>query len=1177
MRLSKLKLAGFKTFVDATTVLTPGALVGIVGPNGCGKSNIIDAVRWVLGESRASALRGASMQDVIFNGTSGRKPVSRASVELVFDNREGRAPGQWAQYAEISVKRVLDRSGESSYFLNGTAVRRRDVIDLFLGTGLGPRAYAIIEQGMISRIIEARPEEIRGFLEEAAGVTKYRERRRETEGRLSDARDNLTRLADIRGELGERLERLQAQAEVAARYRQLQAEHTEKQHLVWLLRRNAARSEAARMTAELATLSTTLEASSTHLQDLQGAIAQAREDVDQASEASHAAQADLYSARAELARIEQDLTQAQAQRQRATRQLEELARDEQQWQARGQTASEEEARWQELLAAAEHALQSALARVEAEENDVPAAEEAVRAARDAQGEARQRLALTREQLRAEEAAHAAAGRTLQALAARRERNAAITATIQAPHADEVAAAQSALIEARAAAQAARAQLQQHTDALPALTQASQSARTHAAQTQSRAAEVRARLSALEGLQARMAATGKLGQWLHERGWADAPAVWQSVRIESGWEGALEAVLRERLGAPCGVGIEAAAAMLDAPPPETFALALPVAESTPQVRVPGGECVPLREKLTIADAAVERVLAAWLAGCYAVESVQDWLARAETLPAGVTLVSRDGHMLARGALVCHAPQERTHGVLERQQEIETLRGEVEQLQEAAREASEAVQRAQQAEQAAREDLNRAREAVQTTSAAAHAAELAHQRLAQEQRHAEEQQQRIGHEAAELARQIQAETDARAQLSSRVQEHEARARAEHEALEAAGRTSAEAEQRLAAARAQEKVRLEARQQAQVRAAECRGKLEAVRQQARSAAEQCERLQQESRRLQGELAALPEEHSLQQTREAAQSAEARRQSALAACRETQEARQARLRELEEGRLRAEHEAAPLREQIGELRLAVQAAELEVGNLDERLREAQADEAALAPLLAQAPREAQLAREVSRLAKELAGLGAVNLAALDELAQAGERKEYLDAQHEDLSQAIETLENAIRRIDRETRAQLQSTYDTVTAHFGEIFPQLFGGGQAYLELTGEEILDAGIRIVAQPPGKKNVSIHLLSGGEKALTAIALVFAMFHLNPAPFCMLDEVDAPLDDANTRRYGEMVRKMSSHTQFLFISHNKITMEIAERLVGVTMQEQGVSRIVDVDMEEALQLAEQARRA
>ncbi|MBQ7626754.1 MAG: AAA family ATPase, partial [Rhodocyclaceae bacterium] len=332
MRLSKLKLAGFKTFVDATTVLTPGALVGIVGPNGCGKSNIIDAVRWVLGETRASALRGASMQDVIFNGTSGRKPVSRASVELVFDNRDGRAPGQWAQYAEISVKRVLDRSGESTYFLNGTAVRRRDVIDLFLGTGLGPRAYAIIEQGMISRIIEARPEEIRGFLEEAAGVTKYRERRRETEGRLSDARDNLTRLSDIRGELGERLERLQAQAEVAARYRQLQAEHTEKQHLVWLLRRNAARSEAARMTAELAKISGALEASSTHLQDLQGAIAQAREDVNRAGEASHAAQADLYSARAELARIEQSLAQIEEQRQRVARQLQTLVQSEAEWQ-----------------------------------------------------------------------------------------------------------------------------------------------------------------------------------------------------------------------------------------------------------------------------------------------------------------------------------------------------------------------------------------------------------------------------------------------------------------------------------------------------------------------------------------------------------------------------------------------------------------------------------------------------------------------------------------------------------------------------------------------------------------------------------------------------------------------------------------------------------------------------
>lgn len=1177
MRLSKLKLAGFKTFVDATTVLTPGALVGIVGPNGCGKSNIIDAVRWVLGETRASALRGASMQDVIFNGTSGRKPVSRASVELVFDNRDGRAPGQWAQYAEISVKRVLDRSGESTYFLNGTAVRRRDVIDLFLGTGLGPRAYAIIEQGMISRIIEARPEEIRGFLEEAAGVTKYRERRRETEGRLSDARDNLTRLSDIRGELGERLERLQAQAEVAARYRQLQAEHTEKQHLVWLLRRNAARSEAARMTAELAKISGALEASSTHLQDLQGAIAQAREDVNRAGEASHAAQADLYSARAELARIEQSLAQMEEQRQRVARQLQTLVQSEQEWQARGQAASAEEARWQELLQAAERGLQDEQRRYETGENEVPTAEERVRAAREALGEARQQLALTREELRAEQSAHAAAERSLQALTTRRERNATLTAAMHAPQAEEIARVDAALHEARAAAEAARAQLQRHSDALPELVRAAQSARSRATETQNRAAEVRARLDALEGLQARMANTGKLGQWLHERGWADVPAVWQSVRIESGWEAALEAVLRERLGAPCGLAQEAAAAMLGAPPPETFALALPVAEATPAAVPPAGECVPLLEKLTIADEGVARVLAAWLVGCYAVESVQDWLARAQTLAAGVTLVSRDGQMLARGALVCHAPQERTHGVLERQQEIESLRADASRLQEEAREGSEAAQHAQQAEQSAREALNRARETVQTSERAAHAAELAQQRLAQERRHADEQQQRVAREAAELTQQIEAETAARAQLESRLQTLQARADAQQAALDAAARAASDAEQALANARAQEKQRLEARQRAQVRETECRGKLDSARHQARSAAEQCSRLQQERRRLETELAVAQDDQTLAQTREAACAEESRREAALAACRETLAACQARLRELDEGRLRAEHEAAPLREQIGELRLAAQAAELDAGNLDERLQEAGADEAALAPLLANAPREAQLARDVSRLSKELLALGAVNLAALDELTEASQRKEYLDVQYDDLTQAIETLENAIRRIDRETRAQLQSTYDTVTAHFGEIFPQLFGGGQAYLELTGEEILDAGIRIVAQPPGKKNVSIHLLSGGEKALTAIALVFALFHLNPAPFCMLDEVDAPLDDANTRRYGEMVRKMSAQTQFLFISHNKITMEIAERLVGVTMQEQGVSRIVDVDMEEALQLAEQSRRA
>ena len=329
VRLSKLKLAGFKTFVDPTTVLTPGHLVGVVGPNGCGKSNIIDAVRWVLGETRASALRGESMQDVIFNGSTTRKPVSRASVELVFDNAEGKAAGQWSRYAELAVKRVLDRSGDSTYYINGTQVRRKDVIDLFLGTGLGPRAYAIIEQGMISRIIEARPEEIRGFLEEAAGVTKYRERRKETEGRLSDARDNLARLDDIRLELGQRVERLEVQAAVAARFQTLSAAHAERQQLLWLLKRNEALSERDRLLAELGTLSTRMEADSARLQSLESAVEAAREAHFAASESTHGAQTDLFAASAEVSRLESELKHLGDTRKRLLGRIDELERERQ--------------------------------------------------------------------------------------------------------------------------------------------------------------------------------------------------------------------------------------------------------------------------------------------------------------------------------------------------------------------------------------------------------------------------------------------------------------------------------------------------------------------------------------------------------------------------------------------------------------------------------------------------------------------------------------------------------------------------------------------------------------------------------------------------------------------------------------------------------------------------------
>ncbi len=1174
VRLSKLKLAGFKTFVDPTTVLTPGNLVGVVGPNGCGKSNIIDAVRWVLGETRASALRGESMQDVIFNGSTTRKPVSRASVELVFDNAEGRAAGQWSRYAEIAVKRVLDRSGESTYYINNVHVRRKDVIDLFLGTGLGPRAYAIIEQGMISRIIEARPEEVRGFLEEAAGVTKYRERRRETEGRLADARDNLARLDDIRAELGERIGHLEVQAEVAARYRALNAAHIERQQLLWLLKRNEARAEQGRLSAELNALSARMESDSARLQELESAVEAAREAHFAASEATHAAQSELFAVSAEVSRLEAELRHLADARQRLEARLAQLAADEAHWSARETALQADRERWSGLLDNAAMRAEQAEARHAEVAERVPEAEAARQAADTTVTAARRELSQTEQHLRVEEANRASAARALDALQQRRARLEGEANNIQGPDEQALAVHEArveTLAEAHEHAQHEYTELQSR---LPDAQAALKAALDHERQVQRRLTELRARRDALVQLQAKMQSQGQLGDWLKRHGLAALEPVWRALRVEPGWELAIEAVLRERLAALTGEVGEAARALLDEAPPAACAIVLPAPgadEETAHVAPAGA--VPLFERVSLAADALRPAVRDWLRGCYAVEALEPWLERRAELAPGVCLVNPRGQILTRHALVHFVADSRTHGVIERQREIDALAEQQQALEEEARQAHDALLAAEAAASELQERTNGLRRELQASQQQLHAEQVELLKLTQARQRADERRAQLDHDLADLVHLESTEREHLARAELEQARYAELAELQRERLEGAMEVLAERDNVLRETRALEQATARELQEARFSERECAGKLDDIAKNLQLAAEQRERIAAETAARSQELEATDSGRSSDALQEAL-ALRQRREAALAGRRDALEEAAAQLKTTEELRLSTEQAAAPARARVAELRLAVQASELAVAQYEERLTEAQADEAALAPLLKPELRETSLQREVARLAREIAELGQVNLAALDELTSAQERKGYLDAQYEDLTEAIGTLEDAIRRIDRETREQLQETYNTVNQHFGTLFPQLFGGGQARLVLTGEEILDAGIQIVAQPPGKKNSSIHLLSGGEKALTAIALVFAMFQLNPAPFCMLDEVDAPLDDTNTERYCQMVKRMSAQTQFVFISHSKITMEIGQQLVGVTMQEQGVSRVVEVDIEEALRLAEPA---
>jgi chromosome segregation protein len=1168
VRLTTIKLSGFKSFVDPTTIHVPGQLVGVVGPNGCGKSNVIDAVRWVLGETRASALRGDSMQDVIFNGSVNRKPMARASVELVFDNSLGRAAGQWSQYAELSVKRVLQRDGESSYYINGTHVRRRDITDMFLGTGLGPRAYAIIEQGMISRVIEAKPEELRVFLEEAAGVSKYKERRRETETRLADTRENLSRINDIRLELGTQLEKLEAQAKVAARYQEYQADLQLKQHLLWFLRRRDAAAERERHAQEISRTATALEAENAELRSLESRLETARGAHYHAGDAMNGAQGALYGANATVASQESELRHVEETRSRLESQHTERRTQLGAWREQRSQLTLALHMWAARAGTARERLAQARERLEAENRGLPEAEAGYRAAQERLAEARSQLQQAQGRLQLEQANQAHLERGTQALEQRRERLESELQTLVEPDAAGLRALEAGAAGLEAAvsdAERAIEGLQAECGALEAQG-AEAAAALGEAQREHAAAE--AQLATLRQIQATADDNAPLREWLERHALGAAARLFQKLRIEPGWETAVESVLRERLHA---LEIDDAGRLepllQDLPP--TRASIFDRAESG-GAPAPAG-LVPLAAKVHAIDARVSGALADWLTGIYAVETRPERAAR-EALPAGAVLVDREGHQYTRHTTGFHAPDQAEAGLLARQAEIESTEARLAQLAGSLSAANGRHLRAEEAAAERVQALEEARVEVARRQKARHDAQIEQLKVAQAQERFLERSSQVRAELDEVSREADRARQALADAAASAARLQAGIEAAGKALEAA---RAEHEATEAALAAQRRAAQEAEREAQdalFGERECGSKIAEIDHSVRVIDQQIERADQEVAALNAELAADP----IPAVRRALETAVEQRiacEKALAEARNGVEAAAAALREIEEARLQVESRVAPLRERMGELRLKEQAAQMNFDQFAGHLAEAGADETKLAAEAERAPRPSTLQGELTRLSQAIGELGAVNLAALEELRESRERKGYLDSQSADLEEAVRTLEDAIRRIDRETRELLRGTFEAVNQHFGTLFPTLFGGGEAKLLMTGEEILDAGVQVMAQPPGKRNTSIHLLSGGEKALTAIALVFSLFQLNPAPFCLLDEVDAPLDDANTVRFCDLVKRMSAQTQFLFISHNKISMEMGEQLIGVTMPESGVSRVVAVDIDEALRIREE----
>jgi chromosome segregation protein len=1171
VRLNSIKLSGFKSFAEPTNFMLPGQLVGVVGPNGCGKSNIMDAVRWVLGESKASELRGESMQDVIFNGTNTRKPASRSSVELVFDNADHRAGGQWSQFTEIAVKRVLTRDGNSSYYINNQPVRRRDVQDVFLGTGLGPRAYAIIGQGTISRIIESKPEELRLFLEEAAGVSKYKERRRETENRLTDTRENLTRVDDILRELNANLEKLEKQAEVAQQYNALQADATLKQQQLWFLKRAESEGDQAKVKADADKAANDLESRMADLRRVEADLETIRQAHYAAGDQVNQAQGQLYEASAEVGRLEAEIRFVVEGRQRVEQRLVQLKEQSAQWAARRDEAAGE---IEDLGTQGEHAEEQAAllaAQVEEQALQLPELEDALRQAQARANDQRTQVGQVQQQIQVLAADQRNIEELSRQLNQRRERLALDRNALAAPDTERLTQLQAQHAAAQEAAEVADAQLHELQEQVPQLDEQRRE-RQQAVNTEGhKQADLSARMEALKALQEKVRVDGKLKPWLAKHGLDHLQALWTRIHIQQGWEGALEAALRERMNSLEVSRLDMVRAFAADLPPARLAFYSPPPAATPE---PAGGLPRLADLLRLNDAGQQALFADWLHGCYTARSVEEALAARTQLKPGEVIYVQSGHAVSAHSVSFYAQDSEQAGLLARQQEIENLEKQSRAQALIAEEARSALIRAEAAYSDASQRLVLARRTAADTQSRAHELQVELLRLTQLAEQTRQRSEQIDAELAEVDAQLEELQERRVTAEARFEEldmqladsQERHAQLDERVIEAERKVTESREQHRSLERQAQEAQFSQRSLA-ARQAELQRAIQTAQQQAESIAVEEERAHAELSRLTDAAA--------QAGLQSALALKLEREQALGAKRSEYDDLTAKLRASDERRLQLERELDPLRQRITEFQLKEQAARLGFEQYTQLLGDAQADLEAVAKSIEDGKvRLAGLQGDIDRLHRDIAALGAVNLAALDELTTARERKQFLDAQSADLNEAITTLEDAIRKIDGETRELLAGTFNTVNEHFGKMFPELFGGGNARLVMTGDEILDSGVQVMAQPPGKKNQTIHLLSGGEKALTAIALVFAIFQLNPAPFCLLDEVDAPLDDANTERYAKLVGSMSKETQFLFISHNKIAMEMAEQLIGVTMQEQGVSRIVAVDMESAVSMAEAA---
>ena len=1159
MRLTHIKLSGFKSFTDPTTIHVPGQLVAVIGPNGCGKSNVIDAVRWVLGEASAKQLRGESMQDVIFNGAATRRPAPRASVELVFDNSDHSLQGAWGQYAEVSIKRQLTRQGESTYFINNQTVRRRDITDLFLGTGVGARGYAVIEQGMISRIIEARPEELRAYIEEAAGVSKYKERRKETEGRLKDTREHLQRLGDLQNELARQVEKLEKQAETAERYKSLTAQLNQQQDLLDYAQWQQSLAAADKATAQHQSLQAQQDETAAQVQALNDEVHALQTAEQSQQQAVHELSNKRGVLREQIARLEEQIRHQQNLHQR-------IERDKQAAQAQMQRIHQEQQQIRVKLEENELQVeekQTELAewamQVAEHEERLPELEEAqatlnaaFQTQQDEANRIRRELALKQQQL-----AHAE-----QTVAKHEERKGRLKQENQAlnlPDEAETAAAQEAAALLQSQQEHYEEQIIAAEEALHASREAFQTASNRFQSLKQQHITLQAQQQALSQILSQQQEAADFWQATDHTA---APQLWQHITAPAEWQHALSVILAERL--------HARAVPHGFVPPEP----LPQGQAAwLSDDLSGGikKSLPVQALLNQIQAQppFQTALHHWLDGVLCAPDLSYALAHQSDLGAHQIWLTPEGHQVDKVSVLLYAKPAQ-ESLIAQKARLDGIASELENL---APKLSAAEAAFKQAEAAVRSSETQHKNLMQQQQQHTRQYSQAQQRAAELLARTNQGQIRREHIERELAQLAEEQTVLQHTSDGLADDivtlQEAAAELEHQ------------QQTTAHSRQEQQGRLKQAQLALLEANRQYGLAEVavhkLNQQKQNYQQQIAQLEQQTfdwQERQQELALAyetefqnDEQHiKLEELSEAVQTLD-----------EEYIVVQDKLAQIQEQGREQYAKVQTLQTQLPQLQAATQTALLQqqealinAKRYHQNLTERAADLDALEALAKESPKV--LNTSIGSLSQQIEALGAVNLAALQELEEARERDGYYRSQSEDVQAAIALLEEAIAQIDDKTKERFKETFDAVNGKVQTFFPTLFGGGEATLKMIGDDLLTAGVSIMARPPGKKNSTIHLLSGGEKALTAMSLVFALFSLNPAPFCLLDEVDAPLDDANTSRFCNLVKEMSAQTQFLYISHNRLTMEMAEQLIGVTMQEKGVSRVVAVDIKQALEMAE-----